>query len=119
MLSGATLSAAATVGTAVFRMVVSSASMKKATATSHGSSRLTDSSGEGRGGIGGSIVRRRDTPGSARFDGSHPRLEAELGHLHQDVVVVRKADGIPVRHRRHLTSNRTERGGQLPSARML
>src|SRR3989442_2502856 len=52
MLSGATLSAAATVGTAVFRMVVSSASMKKATATSHGTSRLTESSGEGGGGIG-------------------------------------------------------------------
>src|SRR5712691_4658493 len=52
MLSGTTLSAAATVGTAVFRMVVSSASMKKATATSHGRSRLTDSSGEDRGGIG-------------------------------------------------------------------
>src|SRR2546425_1615075 len=69
MLSGATLSAAATVGTAVFRMVVSSASMKKATATSHGSIRLTDSSGEDRGGIGWSIVRR--------FDRSHPRLEAE------------------------------------------
>src|SRR5882672_8073279 len=69
MLSGATLSAAATVGTAVFRMVVSSASMKKATATSHGSIRLTDSSGEDRGGIGWSIVRR--------FDGSRPRLETD------------------------------------------
>src|SRR2546425_13292675 len=73
MLSGATPSAAATVGTAVVRMLVSSASMKKATATSHGSSRLTDSSGEGRGGIGGSIVRWRDTPGSAGSDGSRPR----------------------------------------------
>src|SRR4051812_34354933 len=38
MLSGATPSAAATVGTAVLRIVVSTASMKKATATSHGSS---------------------------------------------------------------------------------
>ena len=40
MLSGATFSAAAMVGTAVFRMVVSSDSMKNATATSHGSNRL-------------------------------------------------------------------------------
>ena len=36
MLSGAMRSAAAMVGTAVFRMVVSSDSMKNATATSHG-----------------------------------------------------------------------------------
>ena len=42
MLSGATLSAAAMVGTAVFRIVVSSDSMKNATATSHGNSRLLD-----------------------------------------------------------------------------
>ena len=40
MLSGATLSAAAMVGTAVFRIVVSSDSMKNATATSHGNSLL-------------------------------------------------------------------------------
>ena len=40
MLSGATFSAAAMVGTAVFRIVVSSDSMKNATATSHGNSRL-------------------------------------------------------------------------------
>src|SRR6202042_2594761 len=36
MLSGATFRAAAIVGTAVFRIVVSSDSMKNATATSHG-----------------------------------------------------------------------------------
>src|SRR6266436_3645069 len=40
MLSGGTLSACATAGTAVFRIVVSNDSMKKPTATSHGSSRL-------------------------------------------------------------------------------
>ena len=45
MLSGATLSAAAIAGTAVFRIVVSSDSMKKATATSHGNSRLLDIEG--------------------------------------------------------------------------
>src|SRR5262249_22754071 len=39
MLSGATLRAPATTGVAVFRIVVSNDSMKKATATSHGSNR--------------------------------------------------------------------------------
>ena len=46
MLSGATLSASAMAGTAVFRMVVSSDSMKNATATSHGNSRLLATDGE-------------------------------------------------------------------------
>src|SRR5439155_12922397 len=45
MLSGATASACAMAGTAVFRIVVSSDSMKKATATSHGNNRFTDSPG--------------------------------------------------------------------------
>jgi hypothetical protein len=40
MLSGGTLSACAMTGTAVFKMVVSSDSMKKPTATSHGTRRL-------------------------------------------------------------------------------
>src|ERR1700733_7577181 len=40
MLSGVPLRAAEMVGTAVFRIVVSSDSMKNATATSHGNSRL-------------------------------------------------------------------------------
>src|SRR5262245_40945404 len=43
MLSGAIFSAAATVGTAVLRIVVSSDSMKDATATNHGTRRLTGS----------------------------------------------------------------------------
>src|SRR5580704_720316 len=47
MLSGATCSAAAIVGTAVFRIVVSSDSMKNATAISHGSSRLLESGNTG------------------------------------------------------------------------
>jgi hypothetical protein len=46
MLSGATSSAAAIAGTAVFRMVVSSASMNTAMATSQGKRRLTESLGE-------------------------------------------------------------------------
>src|SRR5208282_6169670 len=47
MLSGVTWSASETAGTAVLRMVVSSDSMKNATATSHGSSRLLASDGAG------------------------------------------------------------------------
>ena len=45
MLSGATPSASETTGTAVFMIVVSSDSMKNATATSHGRSRLLDAEG--------------------------------------------------------------------------
>src|ERR1035438_6332438 len=45
MLSGATLSAAEMAGTAVFRIVVSSDSIKNATATSQGSRRLLDAEG--------------------------------------------------------------------------
>src|SRR5258708_4031221 len=48
MLSGDTPSACAMVGTAVFKIVVSSASMKKATATSHGDRRLPEGSGNAR-----------------------------------------------------------------------
>src|SRR5260370_11744528 len=47
MLSGVTSIACAIVGTAVLRIVVSSDCMKKATATSHGSSRLLVSVGAG------------------------------------------------------------------------
>src|SRR5580692_9002053 len=43
MLSGATWRAAAIVGTPVFRIVVSSDSIKNATAISHGSNRLLES----------------------------------------------------------------------------
>src|SRR5271170_2720198 len=46
MLSGATLRASEIAGTAVFRIVVSSDSMKNATATSHGKSRLLAVDGE-------------------------------------------------------------------------
>ena len=48
MLSGATPSALAMAGTAVFRMVVSRDSMKKATATSHGKILFTDAAGSRR-----------------------------------------------------------------------
>src|SRR5271156_2752393 len=49
MVRGATWSAAAMVGTPVFRIVVSSDSMKNATAINHGRSRLLES-GSGDGG---------------------------------------------------------------------
>jgi hypothetical protein len=45
MLSGVTFSASDMAGTAVFRIVVSSDSMKNATATSHGKSRLLEADG--------------------------------------------------------------------------
>jgi hypothetical protein len=45
MLSGATLRAAAIAGTAVLRIVVSNDSIKNATATSHGKSRLLAADG--------------------------------------------------------------------------
>jgi hypothetical protein len=51
MLRGATPRAAEMVGTAVLRIVVSSDSMKKATATSHGKRRLEASDGPDKGGL--------------------------------------------------------------------
>jgi hypothetical protein len=45
MLSGATLRASEIAGTAVFKIVVSSDSIKNATATSHGKSRLLEVDG--------------------------------------------------------------------------
>ncbi|SPE60009.1 hypothetical protein SBV1_3660002 [Verrucomicrobia bacterium] len=45
MLKGTTLSASEMAGTAVFRIVVSSDSIKNATATSHGRSRLPEADG--------------------------------------------------------------------------
>src|SRR5580700_933596 len=47
MLSGATCKAAEMAGTAVFRIVVSSDTIKNATATSHGSRRLLETAGGG------------------------------------------------------------------------
>jgi hypothetical protein len=53
MLRGATPSAEEMAGTAVLRIVVSSDSIKKATATSHGKNRLEASEGSNE--IGGAI----------------------------------------------------------------
>jgi hypothetical protein len=54
MLRGVTLSASEIAGTAVFRIVVSSDSIKKATATNHGRSRLLEA--DGTAGIEGELV---------------------------------------------------------------
>src|ERR1700692_4794076 len=54
MLSGGTLSASEMAGTAVFRIVVSSDSMKNATATSHGKRLLLEA--DGAAGIEGEMV---------------------------------------------------------------
>ena|SRR5208282_6465278 len=56
MLSGVTLSASDMAGTAVFKIVVSSDSMKNATATSHGKSRLLEADGDGADGTEAELV---------------------------------------------------------------
>jgi hypothetical protein len=53
MLSGATLSAAAMEGTAVFRIVVSNDSMKNATATNQGTKRALDALNRAEGSLPG------------------------------------------------------------------
>ena len=67
MLSGTTPSAEEMVGTAVLRIVVSSDSMNKATATSHGRSRLEVSEGSDE--DGGAITGRFGS-----FEGNCARL---------------------------------------------
>jgi hypothetical protein len=70
MLSGAISSAFAMAGTAVLRIVVSSDSMKNATATSHGNSRFTESAGAtaGAGAVTGMawFIRRAEDGASIR-----------------------------------------------------
>jgi hypothetical protein len=58
MLSGATFSASDTTGTAVFRIVVSSDSMKNATATSQGRSRLRNGANGREEALMGSVPKR-------------------------------------------------------------
>src|SRR6202051_143883 len=64
MLRGGTLSAWATAGTAVFRIVVSSDSMKNPTATNHGKSRLA---------VAVSVVSLRACKGRSRSSGGCER----------------------------------------------
>src|SRR5580704_6427119 len=59
MLSGATLRAAATAGTAVLRIVVSNDSIKNATAISHGSNCLLDGGTDVTGAASGIAVRQQ------------------------------------------------------------
>ncbi len=70
MLRDSTPSAAATVGTAVFRIVVSSDSMRNATATIQGSRRLAESSGKGaEGGVRGNQRAALEASGSCQPPG--------------------------------------------------
>ena len=67
MLSGVTLRAAEIAGTAVFRIVVSSDSMKNATATSQGNSRLLAGESCGAGAKEGSGALIGGEPGRAAY----------------------------------------------------
>src|ERR1700681_4754635 len=97
MLSGATLSASEMTGTAVFRIVVSSDSIKNATATSQGNSRLLESGGkeDGEGEAlagficfcamarvlppdGRTLFRRRPLSHTHQIVGTHPHLKRSL-----------------------------------------
>src|SRR5260370_15209 len=84
MLSGVTSIACAIVGTAVLRIVVSSDCMKKATATSHGNSRLVVSVGVG----GGAMVVAMVSRGAGRTTVTlrRPRRQS-LSMLVGDLVV--------------------------------
>src|SRR5580693_1140690 len=108
MLRGATPSARAMPGTAVLRMVVSSACMKKATATSHGSSRREASSGTvvsapGMAGSRRATIYCAPDPRAEsihvrqRFDGRHDRVSAEVG-----TNVAAALRGLHPRRRSHL-----------------
>src|SRR5450631_2915002 len=89
MLSGATPSACAIAGTAVFRMVVSSDSMKNATATSHGSSRFVAAPVAGsRSGTGDGCIHDH-----LRFAEDPPQVIAAAETLAIDLVYVLGARG--------------------------
>jgi hypothetical protein len=79
MLSGATLSAAEIVGTAVFRIVVSSDSIKNATATSHGKSRLLAADG-------------RDEDGGALMESTPVRNRPSAFHFQPDQLFTHYLD---------------------------
>src|SRR5580658_1797719 len=91
MLSGTTCKAVAIAGNAVLRMVVSSDSMKNATATSHGSMRLADSvragvgMGLGKTPLGRMPIAMNHTPvtralcTSTSFSGGYPLVLLGVG----------------------------------------
>src|SRR5437899_1397829 len=82
MLSGATASAFAMAGMAVFRIVVSSDSMKKATATSHGNNRFTESPGATRGSETAQVLARiRSLKRSQRWGEASAALDSEFKRL--------------------------------------
>src|SRR5580704_17638710 len=82
MLRGATCKAADMAGTAVLRIVVSSDSMKKATATSQGSRRFAASEGADARGLpmtGSGLVMQGQVPRPSRArDAWHVRSDARL-----------------------------------------
>jgi hypothetical protein len=77
MLSGATLSASEIAGTAVFRIVVSSDSIKNATATSHGKSRLLDCDGVKE--DDGVVVESIELIGLVFYNYSNPNISLAFG----------------------------------------
>jgi hypothetical protein len=83
MLSGATPSACETTGTAVFRIVVSSDSMKNATATSQGRTGLAEPGSEGDGLVMPRVsqVGYGPTPGWRRLKPSRSRIGGAYGSL--------------------------------------
>ena len=81
MLKGATFNAAAIVGTAVFRIVVSNDSMKNATATSHGSNALFEwavNRLSSRGCSESGLLRGRTLSHAYQVVGPHPLLKCTL-----------------------------------------
>src|SRR5580698_2413103 len=94
MLSGATCRASAIVGRAVLRMVVSSDSMKNATATSHGRTRFTVSVGDG------------DAIEPGRQGATSPAIRHAVRHTHARAPMAR-----PQRIQDRMTF-----GGRLPWA---
>src|ERR1035441_320073 len=94
MLRGTTPSASAMVGPAVLRIVVSSDSIRNATATSQGSRRLTE--GSGGGGTGGIVPR----PSRGVFRGTALRWALRRILLSFDLLSIDGADREPKGPRR-------------------
>ena len=94
MLNGATLRAAAMTGAAVFRMVVSSDSIKNATATSHGSNRLLEVRSEGGGAAFGMAASRQGFIGKARIE---PLYQSPPSHCKRWSAALRGGQKMKIR----------------------
>src|SRR5580704_1358785 len=122
MLSGTTCSAVAMLGSAVLRMVVSSDSMKNATATSHGKMRFADSVRAGCG-ISGSLVAFDDVKAEAGLDDVADLVDTQLERRVAEGLVHLVARELPeapepVLRRRVVGILRDERGEVLPRFRL-